>query len=667
MTWNKGKPHRILKNDMGRVMRQITTKQRKTAIFVISVLFTATFLLIGRLAYLMIFHSEEYATDAKELHERERSIKAARGIIYDRNGVVLADNKPVCTVSVIHSQITDPERVISVLCDVLDLSEETVRKRVEKVSSIERIKANVDKETADYLRSFELDGVMVDEDYKRYYPFGTLASRVIGFTGGDNQGIIGLEVKYNSMLEGIPGKILTLTTAHGTEIPNAAETRVEPLAGNSLTVSLDVNIQRYAEQAALKVMEAKGANHVSLILMNPQNGEIYAMVNVPEFDLNDPYTLNIEYAPKEDTSLSAEEKNTLLNRMWRNPCISDTYEPGSTFKIITATAAFEKNAVSLTDRFYCPGHKIVEDRTIRCHKVGGHGSESFVDGIKNSCNPVFMEIGARVGIEGLYEIFERVGLMRKTGIDLPGEASSIMHKVENVKAVELATISFGQSFQITPMRLLSSVSTIINGGKQITPHFAISAKNTEENTVKTYTYEGETGLVSEKTCETMKSLLEAVVHDGTGKRAYLPGFRIGGKTATSEKLPRSSNQYISSFLGFAPAENPQVIALVLIDEPEGIYYGGTIAAPVIAEVFDEVLPYLGIEPEYSEDELKMDGIGTFPVPDLVGMSIEEAKKLLKAYEFGDVYESGEGTVITEQFPEAGEEVKKNTNLILFMK
>lgn len=615
----------------------------------------------------MIFHSEEYATDAKELHERERSIKAARGVIYDRNGVVLADNKPVCTVSVIHSQITDPERVISVLCEVLDLSEETVRKRVEKVSSIERIKANVDKETADYLRSFELDGVMVDEDYKRYYPYGTLASRVIGFTGGDNQGIIGLEVKYNSMLEGIPGKILTLTTAHGTEIPNAAETRAEPLAGNSLTVSLDVNIQRYAEQAALKVMEAKGANHVSLVVMNPQNGEIYAMVNVPEFDLNDPYTLNIEYAPQEGTTLSVEEKNTLLNKMWRNPCISDTYEPGSTFKILTATAAFEKNAVSLTDRFYCPGHKVVEDRIIRCHKVGGHGSETFVDGIKNSCNPVFMEIGARVGIEGLYEIFEKVGLMRKTGIDLPGEASSIMHKVENVKAVELATISFGQSFQITPMQLLSSVSTVINGGKQITPHFAISAKNTEDNTVKTYTYKGETGLVSEKTCETMKSLLEAVVHDGTGKRAYLPGFRIGGKTATSEKLPRSSNRYISSFLGFAPAEDPQVIALVLIDEPEGIYYGGTIAAPVIAEVFDAVLPYLGIEPVYSEDELKLDGIGTFPVPNLVGMSGDEAKKLLKAYEFGDIYESGEGTVISEQFPVAGEEVKKNTNLILYMK
>ncbi len=649
-------------------MRQITSKQRKTALFVTCVLLASALGLIVRLSYLMIFHSEEYAVKAQELHERERSIKAARGIIYDRNGVVLADNKPVCTVSVIHNQITDPERVISVLSEVLELSEETVRKRVEKVSSIERIKTNVAKETADYLRSFELDGVMVDEDYKRYYPFGSLASRVIGFTGGDNQGIIGLEVKYDSMLEGIPGKILTLTTAHGTEIPNAAESRQEPVAGNSLTISLDVNIQRYAEQAAMKVLEAKNANHVSIILMNPQNGEVYAMANVPEFDLNDPYTLNAEYAAKATgETVSSEEKNNLLNQMWRNPCISDTYEPGSTFKIITATAAFENNEVTVNDSFYCPGYKIVEDRTIHCHKVGGHGSETFVDGIKNSCNPVFMEIGARVGTERLYEIFEKLGLMRKTGIDLPGEASSIMHKTENIRAVELATISFGQSFQITPMQLLSAVSTVINGGNEITPHFAMYATNTEENTVKTYKYEGETGVVSKETCETMKTLLEAVVHDGTGKRAYLPGFRIGGKTATSEKLPRSSNQYISSFLGFAPAENPQVIALVLIDEPEGIYYGGTIAAPVIAEVFDEVLPYLGIEQVYSEDELKLDGVGTFPVPAVVGMTKSEAKKLLDAYELDEIYFSGEGDVVTEQFPEAGTEVKKNTNLILYMK
>lgn len=649
-------------------MRQISTKQRKTALFVISVFLLAAAGLCGRLWYLMVFHSAEYAAQAQELHERERSIKAERGIIYDRNGVILADNKPVCTVSVIHSQITDAERVISVLCEVLELPEETVRKRVEKVSSIERVKANVPKETADYLRSFELDGVMVDEDYKRYYPFGDLASRVIGFTGGDNQGIIGLEVKYDSMLSGIPGKILTLTTAHGTEIENAAENRIEPVAGNSLTISLDINIQRYAEQAAKKVLEAKSANHVSLVVMNPQNGEIYAMVNVPEFDLNDPYTLNVEYAAKTGgVTPDSEKKNELLNQMWRNPCISDTYEPGSTFKIITATAAFEKGVVSLTDRFFCPGFKIVEDRTIHCHKIAGHGSETFVDGIKNSCNPVFMEIGARVGVEGMYEVFERLGLMRKTGIDLPGEANSIMHKTENIKAVELATISFGQSFQITPMQLLSAVSCVINGGNQITPHFAIYAQNTEENTVKTYRYEGKTEVISKETSETMKMLLEAVVHEGTGKRAYLPGLRIGGKTATSEKLPRSLNTYISSFIGFAPAENPQVLALVLIDEPEGIYYGGTIAAPVIAEVFQSVLPYLGIEPVYSEDEKKLDGVGTFPVPDLTGMTKKDVEKLLKSYEFGDIYYTGEGETVSEQFPLAGEEVNKKSSLILHMK
>lgn len=648
-------------------MRQVSTGQRRSVLVVFLVLLLGAAGLCVRLFILMIFRSEEYARRARQLHERERSIKAERGIIYDRNGVILADNKPVCTVSVIHSQMKEPERVIEVLCQVLELPEETVRKRVEKVSSIERIKSNVPKETGDYLRSFSLDGVMVDEDYKRYYPFGTLASRVIGFTGGDNQGIIGLEVKYDSLLSGIPGKILTLTTAHGTEIENAAENRAEPVAGNSLTVSLDVNIQRYAEQAAKKVLEAKGANHVSLILMNPQNGEIYAMVNVPEFDLNSPYTLNSEYSVLEGKDGQTQNKNELLNKMWRNPCISDTYEPGSTFKIITATAAFEKGVVTENDRFYCPGHKVVEDRIIHCHKVAGHGSEDFVQGIQNSCNPVFMEIGERVGVGGMYDIFRRLGLFGKTGIDLPGEAGSIMHQKEKIGAVELATISFGQSFQITPMQLLASVSAVINGGNQITPHFALYAKNTEENTIKTYRYSGKTGLVSEKTCETMKRLLESVVHEGTGKRAYLPGFRIGGKTATSEKLPRSSNKYISSFLGFAPAEDPKVLALVLIDEPEGIYYGGTIAAPVIAEVFDYVLPYLGIEKKYSADELELEGVGQFSVPSLTGMGKEEAQKLLKAYEFSDVYYCGEGSVITEQFPEAGEKVNKKTGLILYLK
>lgn len=635
-------------------------------LFVVVIFSLAALVLSGRLLFLMILHAKRYEEMAQELHERERSIKAARGIIYDRNGVVLADNAPVCTVSVIHSQITDPERVISVLCEVLSLSEETVRKRVEKVSSIERIKSNVPKETADYLRSFSLDGVMVDEDYKRYYPYGELASKVIGFTGGDNQGIIGLEVKYESVLKGTDGKILTLTTAHGTEIENAAEGREEPKDGNSLTISLDIEIQKVAQQAAEKVLEAKGANHVSLIVMNPQNGEIYAMANVPEFDLNEPYVLNTEFAPLLAENSSTEQKQVLLNKMWRNPCISDTYEPGSTFKIITAASALEEGEVRQTDRFFCPGYKIVEDRIIRCHKVGGHGSESFVDGIKNSCNPVFMEIGARVGAERLLNNFQKVGLLEKTGIDLPGEAGSIMHKLENIKPVELATISFGQSFQITPLQLLSAVSCIINGGTRITPHFGVSVAGEDGKVIQTLEYPSSQSGLKEETCETMKQLLEAVVHEGTGKRAYLPGFRIGGKTATSEKLPRSLNTYISSFLGFAPAENPQVLALVLIDEPEGIYYGGTIAAPVVSEVFSQILPYLGIEKVYSEDELKRSDVGSITVPNLIGMTKEEAAKLLKTYELGEIFYDGEGDVITDQFPQGGDTVNKKSSLILYM-
>ena len=654
-------------------LEKLRTYQRKGIWVAVTMITVAAVALMARLLYLMVLASGKYAAQAEELHERERSIKAERGIIYDRNGVVIADNKPVCTVSVIHNQITDPERVIAVLCEVLNLSEETVRKRVEKYSSIERIKTNVDKETADYLRTFELDVVMVDEDYKRYYPYSDLASKVIGFTGSDNQGIIGLEVKYNHMLEGTDGKILTLTTAHGVEIPNAAENRREPISGNSLTISLDINIQMYAEQAAKKVLEAKQAKSVSMVLMNPNNGEIYAMVNVPEFDLNAPYEWNATYSKiiEEKTlageSLTNEEKNAMLNKMWRNPCISDTYEPGSSFKIITATAAFEAKVLSVQDRFYCPGYKNVEDRLIHCHKRAGHGSETFLDGIKNSCNPVFMEIGARVGAEKLYEYFKKLGLFEKTGIDLPGEASSIMHKLENVGAVELATMSFGQSFQITPMQLLSAVSTVINGGNEIIPHFGISVANAEGKTIKTYQYAGEEGVISKETSETMKTLLEAVVHEGTGQRAYLPGFRIGGKTATSEKLPRSLNTYIASFVGFAPAENPQVVALVMIDEPQGIYYGGTIAAPVIAEVFDSVLPYLGIEPVYTTQEAKENEVGTFPVPDLQNLSLEKAKELLKSYEFGEIYYLGEGETITEQFPLPGEQVKKKSDLILYLK
>lgn len=648
-------------------MARNKTYNKRNALIIFLVIFVVITGILFRLSYLMIFKAEKYGERAKDLHERERSIKAARGIIYDRTGVPIAINKPVTTISVIHSQIKEPEKVIEVLSKELNISEEAVRKRVEKVTAIERIKSNVEKEIGDKIREYKLDGVMVDEDYKRYYPYETLASKVIGFTGGDNQGIIGLEVAYENYLKGLDGTILTLTTGYGVEIENAAENRIEPVAGNDLHISLDVNIQKYAEQVAKKVLEAKSANHVKLIVMNPQNGEIYGMVNYPEFDLNSPYTLT-ESAIK-DVDMSAvtdKEKQDLLNNMWRNASISDTYEPGSTFKIVTATAALEEKKVSLTDRFFCPGYKIVEDRRIRCHKAGGHGSEDFVEGIKNSCNPVFMELGARLGIEKMYEYFEKLGLFSKTGVDLPGEARSIMHKVENVGAVELATISFGQSFQITPLQLLVATSAVINGGNIVTPHFGIKVESGEGKTVKTLEYKQSSGAISEETSKTMSELLEAVVSDGTGKRAYLPGFRIGGKTATSEKLPRSSKKYISSFIGFAPADDPQVIAIVLIDEPEGIYYGGTIAAPVISELFDNILPYLGIEEKYTKEEEEKFKIGTFTMPDVVGLTMKEAKGILKDYEIGEIYILGEGEKIKEQFPIAGEVIEINSDLIMYL-
>lgn len=567
------------------------TYNKKNLLLVVLILFLLALCLMGRLLYLMVFMSVHYGEMAREVHERERPIKAERGRIFDRTGIQIAGNKPVSTISVIHSQIKEPEKVIQILAKELDLPEDKVRKRVEKVSSIERIKANVEKEISDRIREYDLDGVMVDEDYKRHYPYGSLASKVIGFTGSDNQGIIGLEVKYDSLLQGQDGMILTLTTAKGVEIPNAAENRMEPLAGKDLYLSLDMNIQEYGEQIAKKVMEAKGANSVRIIVMNPQNGELYAMVNVPEFDLNNPYTL----VNPEKESYTDKEKQDALNNMWRNACISDTYEPGSAFKIITATAALEESVVSLNDGFYCPGYKKVEDRMIRCHKAGGHGQENFVQGIQNSCNPVFMEIGARVGIDNMYKCFKQVGLFSKTGVDLPGEANSIMHDKKNVGAVELATISFGQSFQITPLQLMAAVSCVVNGGKQITPHFGVEIRSRDGSQVKKLTFPTKGGKVSKETSETMKTLLESVVSEGTGHKAYLEGFTIGGKTATSEKLPRRSGRYIASFIGFAPSENPQVMALVLIDEPEGIYYGGTIAAPLIGELFDNILPYMGVE------------------------------------------------------------------------
>ena len=570
------------------IYRNKTFNRRKIMIIFVAVLLLMVFLM-GRLVYLMIFCSEYYGVRAENLHERERDIKAARGNIYDRNGVVLAENKTVCTISVIHSQIEDPEKVIAVLTKELGMSEETVRKRVEKVSSIERIKTNVEKETGDAIRAYELAGVKIDEDYKRYYPYNELASKVIGFTGGDNQGIIGIEVKYDEYLEGINGKILTLTDARGVEIKNAGERRSEPVEGDDLYLSLDYNIQMYAAQAAVKVREEKQADSVSILVMNPQNGEILAMVNEPEFNLNEPFTLNTEI----DTELSEEEKQNALNKMWRNQCINDTYEPGSTFKIITASAALEE--VSLSDQFNCPGYKIVEDRRIRCHKVGGHGAEDFTHGIMNSCNPVFIEIGLRIGSDRFCDYFEQFGLLSKTNIDLPGEASTIMHKRENIGQVELATMSFGQSFQITPIQLATTVSSIINGGNRVTPHFGVETKNAEGEVTHTFVYGQKEHIVSEETSTTMRYLLEKVVSEGSGKNAALEGFSIGGKTATSQTLPRSEKRYISSFLGFAPADDPQVLALIIIKNPQGVYYGGTIAAPVCRDLFSNILPYLGIE------------------------------------------------------------------------
>ena len=547
--------------------------------------------LIGRLIYLMVFDAEYYQELAEDLHEREREIKAARGEIVDRNGVVLATNRTVCTISVIHSQIEDPETVIRVLSDELKMDEADVRERVEKVSSMEKIKTNVEKDTGDKIREYDLAGVKVDEDYKRYYPYDELASKVLGFTGGDNQGIIGLEVKYEEYLKGTNGTILTVTDARGIELEGVAEDRIEPVAGETLKISLDYNIQEYCEQAALKVLEEKQADSVSVLLMNPQNGEIYAMVNVPEFNLNEPFELNTG----EEASLSDEELQDALNQMWRNGCINDTYEPGSTFKIITSAACLEEGVVSLDDTFVCPGYRIVEDRKIRCHKVGGHGTETFVEGIQNSCNPVFMDIGLRLGSERFYDYFEQFGLLQLTEVDLPGEAGTIMHKKEDIGTVELATMTFGQSFQITPIQLATTVSSIVNGGNRVTPHLGMAVLDGEGNVIEEFKYKTEKGIVSEETSETMQMLLESVVSEGSGKNAYIDGYSIGGKTATSQTLPRSANKYIASFLGFAPADDPRILGMVVIHNPQGVYYGGTIAAPVLRTIYDNVLPYLGIE------------------------------------------------------------------------
>ena len=562
----------------------------------IMVVFLAAFILIlyliGRLVYLMVFDAEYYQQKAEDLHERERDIKAARGEIIDRNGTVLATNRTVCTISVIHSQIENPEKVIEKLSEFLEMDADQVRKKVEKISSIERIRSNVDKRTGDKIRNLGLAGVKVDEDFKRYYPYNELASKVLGFTGGDNQGIVGLEVKYEKYLKGINGKILTTTDARGIELDGVAEDRLEPEAGNTLRISLDYTMQKYALQMAEKVRTEKQADKVGIILMNPQNGEIYAMVNVPEFDLNQPFMLNNEETGE---NLTDEQRQDALNQMWRNGCINDTYEPGSTFKIITASAGLEEGAVHLTDQFSCPGYKVVEDRRIRCHKVGGHGAENFVQGIQNSCNPVFIEVGLRIGVDRFFDYFRQFGLMDLTGVDIPGEAGTIMHKKENVGQVELATISFGQSFQITPIQLATTVSALVNGGRRVTPHFGMEVLSAEGKKVKTFRYNAKKHIVSEKTSQTMRELLESVVAEGSGKNAYVEGYRIGGKTATSQTLPRSANKYISSFVGFAPADDPQILGMCVIYNPQGVYYGGTIAAPVIGKIFENILPYLSIE------------------------------------------------------------------------
>lgn len=606
-----------------------TYNRKKIFVVALAISIVATLLSV-RLGYLMVAKSEYYLKKAEDLHDRERSIKAKRGIIYDRNGVELAGNKPVCSISVIHSQIKDENAVVKALCDVLDLDEKEVRKKVQANTIREKIKNNVEKETADVLREMNLDGVMIDEDYKRYYPYDSLASKVLGFTGADNQGIVGLEVQYEDALSGVPGSILTLTSAQGFELENEAESRIEPIAGDNLYITIDVNMQKYAEQVATKVLKAKQAKRVSVVLMNPQNGEIYSMVNIPEYDLNEPYTLvNVEdlYVEKHTKDGDTDESNTgedkevenldktnitnqmtdqekqdALNNMWRNFCINDTYEPGSTFKLVTGTAALEENVVSVEDTFSCPGFRVVEDRKIRCHKVGGHGTETFKEGFMNSCNPVFMDVGARVGVSDMYKTYRKLGLFDKTGVDLPGEASSIMHKQENVKSVELATMSFGQSFQITPMQLLRSASAVINGGTLVTPHFGMYTTDEEGELKQEFEYPIKENVIDKKTSEIMKGLLESVVAEGSGNKGQVAGYRIGGKTATSEKLPRGTRKYISSFLGFAPANNPQIIGLIMIDEPVGVYYGGTVAAPVMAELFENILPYLGVEESYTEIE-----------------------------------------------------------------
>ena len=563
---------------------KVRTKQRKMMLIYVCIIYIMMLGVFGKLVYIMVVKGEYYSQKALDVQERERRIKAARGKILDRNNNVIASNKTVCTVSVIHRQIRDTDAVIKMLCEELDLEEKEVRKKVEKVSVREKIKSNVDKEIGDKIRSYDFDGVKVDEDYKRYYPYSSMASKVLGFTGADNQGIVGLEVKYDKYLQGKDGLILTPTDSRGIELDTALEERVEPVPGYNLVTGIDINIQKYCEQIAYNALGAKQANYVSVIVMNPKNGEIMAMVNAPEFDLNNPYSLTEEFS--NDTS--GKSKQDLLNNMWRNQCINDTYEPGSTFKIVTATAALSENLVSLDSTFNCPGFVVVDDRRIRCHKTTGHGSQDFVHGTMNSCNPVFVNVGLRVGVKKFYNYMDKLGLLKTTGIDLPGEAGTIIHKQKNVGNVELATMSFGQSFQITPVQFLTAASAIVNGGNLVTPHFGVEIRNENNETVKKLKYNEKKNVISKDVSEKMKYILEKVVAEGTGNKAQVEGYRIGGKTATSQKLPRSARKYIASFMAFAPANDPQVIAMIIVDEPQGVYYGGTVVGPLMKQLYENI-------------------------------------------------------------------------------
>lgn len=646
-------------------MHNINIRIKKRILLFLAVFTVSIVGLIFRIGYLQIFKGEYLQLLADELHNRERFILARRGTIYDRNGVSLAESSSVSTISVIHNQIEDPEAVTKLLSEKLDLDPVEVRKKVDKKLALERIKSRVDIETANEIRAANLKGVMIDEDFKRYYPFSNLASHVIGFVGKDSQGIVGLEVKYDKYLSGIKGKILTETDAKGIELEDKAESRIDPIPGNNLKTSIDVNVQQYAEQLLETVLETKSAKRGALIVMNPQNGEIYAMTNKPDFDLNDPFTINDEELKSQWAEMTNKVKFDALNNMWRNFSINDTYEPGSTFKIVTAAASLNQDVVKLDDRFHCPGFRIVADRRIKCHKAGGHGSQTFVEGVQNSCNPVFMDLGERLGATQFYKYMKGFEFDKKTGIDVPGEAVGIMHDLKNVGPVELATMSFGQSFQITPMQLLRAAASVVNGGNLVTPHFATHILDQDGEVLKELEYSIKKGPISKETSQTMKTLLESVVSEGTGRRTYIPGYKIGGKTATSQKLPRSSRKYISSFLGFAPSTNPQVMALLLVDEPVGIYYGGTVCAPVVKELFSNTLPYLGIEPDYTQDELAMDGVGQIAVPNLINKEVKKVKNELREEKIN--FEIlGEGDIIVEQFPLAGEKINKDSKIIVYV-